>query len=112
MYTYPLYVVDMVQSQSNCNGIDAKVTCVTTTVSGFLEWRINDAPVFSVGPGETTSFNQTIGESDFIFVGGISAFGVHVYTSTVSLKTTTTLSCSDNLAEQTFVIGFDSKFVQ
>ena len=48
-------VVDIFQSQdrSICGGMNATVTCVTTTTSGLLRWVINNVPVFTVTSGQT-----------------------------------------------------------
>ena len=108
-------VVDIFQSQDrSCPGMKASVTCITTTVNGYLQWIINNVPVFIVNSGETASFNQTINGSEFVFVRGVSAFGVNVYTSTVSLNTgqTTSICCSDGFLKQTLDIGFVGKSMQ
>ena len=106
-------VVDIFQSQdrSICGGMNATVTCVTTTTSGLLRWVINNVPVFTVTSGQTDSFSQTINGSEFVFVRGVSAFGVVIYTSTVSLDTsqTTSISCSDSIILWTLVVNFVGK---
>ena len=110
-------VVDIFQSQdrSICHGTKATVTCITTTVNGYLRWYINNVQVCTVNSGETDGFNQTINGSEFVFVRGRSAFGVaNVYTSTVSLNTdqVTSISCLDGFQQQTLNISFVGKSMQ
>ena len=86
------------------------MTCVTVVADGRLRWSIDGNIVLDVGSGQTTSFNQTVNGSTFVFVRGSQLPGsnVYTYTSTVSLDTSkaTSISCSDGIVTETLEIDF------
>ena len=96
-----LDVVQLARDQDDCSlcwNVLLLMRCTTTTTSGFLQWSINNAAVYSIDDLVAVNSNVTVDGSLFVFDSHTTVSGANVYTSTAILNTShvSTVQCSDD----------------